>query len=126
MGGFPKYNNAHSVEAISDDREPHGVGSCNPHRFAKRLAPARSVSRLAPQRRDAANRRREDMSRHRSSGSYGHSIHRFGPDDFRLHWTVDRYYSGSRLRFPRGASRDTDLAGAKRFTKRWGLQEPTP
>lgn len=64
------------------------------------------------------------MSRFRSSGSYGHSIFRIGHDHYRLCWTVDRYYSGSRLRFPRGSSRDTDLAGAKRFAKRWGLVEP--
>jgi hypothetical protein len=64
------------------------------------------------------------MSRFRSSGSYGHSIYRMGEDWFRLHWTVDRYYSGSRLRFPRGASRDTDEAGAKRFAKKWGVQLP--
>lgn len=61
------------------------------------------------------------MGRHRSSGSYSHSIRRIGPDHYRLYWTVDHYYSGSRLRFPRGASRDTDLAGAKRFAKRWEL-----
>lgn len=61
------------------------------------------------------------MGRHRSSGSYGHSIQRLGRDFYRLHWTVDRYYSSSRLRFPRGASRDTGTAGAARFAKRWGL-----
>ena len=64
------------------------------------------------------------MSRFSSSGSYGHAIQHIGPDHYRLHWTVDRYYSGSRLRFPRGSSRDTDLAGAKRFAKRWKLPEP--
>lgn len=64
------------------------------------------------------------MSRHRSAGSYGHAVQRIGHDFYRLHWTVDRYYTGSRLRFPRGCSRDTDLAGAKRFAKRWGCAEP--
>lgn len=64
------------------------------------------------------------MSRHRSAGSYGHAISRMGHDWFRLHWTVDRYYQGSRLRFPRGASRDTDFAGAMRFAIKWGLPMP--
>lgn len=41
------------------------------------------------------------MSRHSSSGS------------------VDRYYAGSRLRFPRSASRDTD-----RKAERWGCLMP--
>jgi hypothetical protein len=44
-----------------------------------------------------------------------------GRDWWRLHWTVDFYYSGSRLRFPRGFTRDTDMAGARRFVKRWKL-----
>lgn len=64
------------------------------------------------------------MSRHRSSGSYNHSVRRMGRDWFRMHWTVDRYYPGDRLRYPRGHTRDTDLAGAKRFAKRWGLAQP--
>lgn len=64
------------------------------------------------------------MGRFRGGGSYAHSMQRFGRDHFRLHWTVDRYYPDSRLRFPRGCNRDTDLAGAKRFAKRWGLPEP--
>lgn len=64
------------------------------------------------------------MSRHRSSGSYNHGIQRIGRDWFRLGWTVDRYYPDSRLRFPRGACRDTDYAGAVRFAKRWGLAAP--
>jgi hypothetical protein len=59
------------------------------------------------------------MGRHRSSGSTGHSVSKIASDCYRLHWTVDRYYSGSRLRFPRGYSRDTDLDGARRFVKRW-------
>jgi len=64
------------------------------------------------------------MSRYFSSGSYGHDIQRIGRDHYRLHWTYDRYYSGSRLRFPQGRSRDTDHAGAVRFAKKWGLDEP--
>lgn len=64
------------------------------------------------------------MSRFRSNGSYGHRIRRLGPGWFLLSWAVDRYYAGSRLRFPRTTSRDTDFAGAKRFAKKWGLAEP--
>lgn len=43
---------------------------------------------------------------------------------YRLHWSVDRYYAGSRLRYPRSCTRDTDLAGALRFAKRWNLPRP--
>jgi hypothetical protein len=64
------------------------------------------------------------MSRYRSSGSYGHVIHRIGPDHYRLSWTVDRYYSGVRGRFPRVTRRDTDYVGACRFARKWGLELP--
>lgn len=60
----------------------------------------------------------------RSSGAYGHSIRRIGPDHFRLGWTVDYKYATSRLWHPRGFDRDTDLAGAKRFAKRWNMEDP--
>lgn len=63
------------------------------------------------------------MSRHRAAGSYGHHIAKI-VDFYRLSWTVDRYYPDSRLRFPRRCRRDTDLAGAKRFAKRWDLKLP--
>jgi hypothetical protein len=67
------------------------------------------------------------MSRHRSSGSYGHRIKYFKEWDFyRLSWTVDRYYADSRLRYPRGCSRDTDEAGARRFAKRHNIAFPSP
>jgi len=65
-----------------------------------------------------------DMGRHRSSGSYGHRVSKVGPDHYRLQWTVDRYYAGSRLRHPRVDWRDTDKAGAERFAKRWGVEVP--
>jgi hypothetical protein len=64
------------------------------------------------------------MSRYSSSGSTQHAIQRFGSDDFRLSWVVDFHYSGSRLRFPRRFTRDTDRAGALRFAKRWGVRMP--
>lgn len=61
------------------------------------------------------------MGRFSGSGSYGHRIQDLGGGFYRLHWTVDRYYPDSRLRFPRGCSRDADEAGARRFAKRWKL-----
>lgn len=66
------------------------------------------------------------MSRHRSVGSYGHWIEDRGHGDFRLHYTVDRYYAGSRLRYPRHYVRDTDQQGAERFAKRWRVEMPVP
>lgn len=63
------------------------------------------------------------MSRFNSAGSYGHAVQRIGRDHYRLSWVVDRYYSGSRLRYPRVGTRDTDLAGARRFARRWELAE---
>jgi len=65
------------------------------------------------------------MSRHRSASSYSHAIRLIAPDHYRLFWTVDHHYASSRLRHPRGHSRDTDLAGAKRFAKRWGVEVPS-
>lgn len=50
--------------------------------------------------------------------SYSHRIRMIGPDHYRLSWTVDHTYPSSRLRFPRVHTRDTDEAGAKRFSKR--------
>ncbi len=64
------------------------------------------------------------MGRFSSSGSYGHRMHRFGSDHYRLSWVVDRYYTGSRLRHPTGYSRDSDYAGAVRFAKKHGLEIP--
>ena len=64
------------------------------------------------------------MSRHRPSGSRGHWWKRLGPDRYQIGWIVDVYYENSRLRWPRGNGRDTDLAGAKRFARRWGLIVP--
>ena len=64
------------------------------------------------------------MSRHRSSGSYRHGLSSLGGGDWRLHWTVDRYYSGARGRHPRISHLNTDTAGALRFCKRWGIPIP--
>jgi hypothetical protein len=64
------------------------------------------------------------MSRYRRRGSYNHWVRRMGHDWFRIGWTLDYYYTGSRLRFPRGFNRDTDFAGARRFAKHWNLPAP--
>lgn len=64
------------------------------------------------------------MGRFSSSGSYGHRISRIADGHYRLSWTVDRHYAGSRLRHPRTATRDTDTAGAERFAKRWDVVMP--
>ena len=61
------------------------------------------------------------MGRYSVQYSKGHRCHKFGVDDFRISWVVDRYYTGSRLRFPTTYSRDTDEAGAKRFCKKHGI-----
>lgn len=64
------------------------------------------------------------MSRHRPSTAYSHFIRHWGGDDYQIGWTVDYYYPTSRLRHPRSFRRNTDLAGAKRFAKKWKLKEP--
>lgn len=56
--------------------------------------------------------------------AYGHRIRRIAHDHYRLSWTVDRKYVGSRLRFPTGYSRDTDEAGAIRFARKWDVRMP--
>lgn len=57
---------------------------------------------------------------------YAHSIQRIAADHYRLSWTVDRKYVGSRLRFPTTMRRDTDEAGARRFAAKWGVAMPAP
>lgn len=57
-------------------------------------------------------------------GGYGHRIQRVGPDHYRLSWTHDRKYAGSRLRHPVTVRRDTDEAGARRFAAKWGVRMP--
>jgi hypothetical protein len=63
------------------------------------------------------------MGRYTSTGSTDHHCQRLGYG-FRISWVVDRYYAGSRLRFPTRYSRDTDAAGAQRFCKKWGIKFP--
>lgn len=64
------------------------------------------------------------MSRYSSAKAYGQTISRIGGGYFRMHWTVDRYYKGSRLRHPTGYTRDADRKGAERFCKKWGIDMP--
>lgn len=65
------------------------------------------------------------MSRFSSAGSYGHhcTYHKYH-DYYAISWVVDRYYVGSRLRFPRTTRRSTDEAGARRFCKKWDIPFP--
>lgn len=60
------------------------------------------------------------------TATYGHSIRRIGSDHYRLSWTIDRKYAGSRLRHPTTYHRDTGEDGAQRFAKKWGAEMPAP
>jgi hypothetical protein len=51
--------------------------------------------------------------------SYGHSVRQIGRDHYRLSWSFDVKIAGSRLRWPRTFTRDTDAAGAERFAEKW-------
>jgi hypothetical protein len=64
------------------------------------------------------------MGRNNPTGSYDHRCCRHGRDDYRISWVVDRYYEGSRLRWPMTMRRDTDEKGARRFCKKWGIKFP--
>jgi len=55
---------------------------------------------------------------------HGHHIQRLGSDWYRLSWSWDKKYSGCRYTYPKRLSRDTDLAGAERFAKKWGVAMP--
>lgn len=56
--------------------------------------------------------------------AYAHNIRKLMYGTYRLSWSFDMKYSGSRLRFPRTVTRDTDRAGAERFAKKWGCPMP--
>lgn len=66
----------------------------------------------------------EAVSRFRSVPSYGQHIRRLGNDLYEISWVHDRYYGGSRLRYPRTTRRQTDLGGARRFARKWKIAEP--
>jgi len=61
------------------------------------------------------------MGRYTPNKSYGHSCQSIGYQTYRISWVIDRYYQGSRLRFPTRFIRDTDRNGAKKFCKKWGI-----
>lgn len=65
------------------------------------------------------------MTRYRPAKAYGHRLKSMGADWYRMSWVIDFYYPNSRLRHPRLFTRDTDLAGAKRFAKRHSIALPT-
>jgi hypothetical protein len=64
------------------------------------------------------------MSRFHTQKAYGQRIVKLFADCYRISWVVDRYYSGSRLRWPTESSRVTDDRGAERFCKKHGLTVP--
>ncbi len=66
------------------------------------------------------------MSRHRPSAAYGHHVQDIGHGNYIISWTYDRYYQGSRLRWPTTLKRVTDRAGAIRFAKRWRIRHHVP
>jgi hypothetical protein len=57
---------------------------------------------------------------------YGHRIkyHSFMGGYYRLSWSFDTKVRGSRLRYPRTITRDTDREGAERFAKKWDIPMP--
>lgn len=63
------------------------------------------------------------MSRYRSAKAYGQRIVLRG-GYYEMSWVVDFYINGSRLRYPRGFTRETDKAGAERFCKKWDIDMP--
>jgi len=62
----------------------------------------------------------------RSTAGYSHRVHQPAADYYVISWMWDRYYRDSRLRFPQTVRRITDLAGARRFAKKWGLPPVEP
>ena len=64
------------------------------------------------------------MSRYSSSGAHGFSCKKISADLYRIAWSVDYYYSGDRVRYPRRITRHTDEKGAIRFCKKHRLTSP--
>jgi hypothetical protein len=64
------------------------------------------------------------MGRYSSNPSTGHRVQELMFDCYRISWTVDRYYSGDRLRYPTRYSRDTDTTGMLRFCAKWDIETP--
>lgn len=66
------------------------------------------------------------MGRYSTNKSYAHRCRHLGAGTYRISWTNDRYYKGSRLRFPTRTERDTDEVGARRFCQKWGVEIENP
>lgn len=71
-----------------------------------------------------SNRKGEYMGKITGRSAYGHHIQRIGIDHYRIFWTFDTKIQGSRLRYPRTLSRDTDEKGALKFSKKWDCRIP--
>lgn len=57
--------------------------------------------------------------------AYGHSIRNsWMAGYYIISWTYDTKIKGSRLRWPRTMSRETDEAGALKFSKKWDTPMP--
>ena len=59
-----------------------------------------------------------------SRSAYGHRISYIGFGSYRLSWTFDTKMKGSRLRWSRTITRNTDKDGALRFAKKWDTPMP--
>ena len=64
------------------------------------------------------------MGRLTGNNSGNFRIREVEPGWYRISWTVDRFYAGSRLRHPVSYSRETDKAGAERFCKKHKIKMP--
>lgn len=62
------------------------------------------------------------MGRITGRSAYGHLVRYVSADHYVLSWMWDRKYPGDRLRYPQTMRRDTDRAGAERFTKKWNAR----
>lgn len=64
------------------------------------------------------------MGRYEPSRSRSHHCECLGRDEYFISWEYDRYYTGSRLRFPTRIRRYTNEKGARKFCKRWKIEFP--
>jgi hypothetical protein len=68
--------------------------------------------------------RKENMGRYSGNTSYGHRWRKIGVNEFIISWIYDKYYAGSRLRFPQHRDKYVDLKGCIKFCKKWGIEQP--
>jgi len=64
------------------------------------------------------------MSRYSRQTSRNHGCQKLGDDTFIISWIIDYYYSGDRLRYPRGFSKITNSSKATKFCKKHGILFP--